>query len=116
MVKKIDQGQKRPSKSLKSEVKILKRGGIDAPRLEQWSEDIGSEITPFLELLGEGMKYLENNSYTRDGWVGIGISELAALEDNWEGEMNEVVSRIDGMAVFVGGGLFQSRMECVDFA
>ena len=36
LVKKIDQGQRRPIETLKNEVDILKRVMIDAPYLEQW--------------------------------------------------------------------------------
>ena len=45
LVKNLDQGQRRLIESLKSEVKILKRGIIYSPHLEQWSEDMDLEIT-----------------------------------------------------------------------
>ena len=36
LIKMIDQGQIRPIEYMKSEVKTMKRGMIEAPRLEQW--------------------------------------------------------------------------------
>ena len=84
----------------------MKRGMIDAPCIEQWTEEIDSEITPVLELLGERMKHIDINSCTGGGGVGVGMPELAAFEDKWEGQLNEVAYRIDGMAVFSGGRQF----------
>ena len=40
LVKKIDQGQRRPIEYMKSKVKILEIGMIDNPSLEEWSEEI----------------------------------------------------------------------------
>ena len=71
LVKKIDQGQRRPIETLKNEVDILKRVMIDAPYLEQWSEDMDSEQTPVLKLLGERMKHLDINTGIGGGVVGI---------------------------------------------
>ena len=62
------------------------------------------------------MKHLEVNAGTGGGGLGIGMSEISALEDKWEGQLNKVAARIDGMDVFAGGTWFRSRMECVDFA
>ena len=62
------------------------------------------------------MKHLEINSGIGGGGVGIGMSEIAALEDKWEGTLNEFAARIDGMDVFSGGRWFRSRMDCVDVA
>ena len=62
------------------------------------------------------MKHLEVNAGTGGGGLGIGMSEISALEDKWEGKLNEVAAMIDGMAVFSGGKWFRSRMECVEFA
>ena len=42
LVKKIYQGQIQLVKFLKSEVEILKKGMVDAPRLKHWSEDMDS--------------------------------------------------------------------------
>ena len=64
---------------LKSDIKILNRGKIDAPHLGEWSEDMHLEITPVLELLGERVKHLEINTGTLGGGVGIWMSEIAAL-------------------------------------
>ena len=58
LVKKIDQVHIWLFESFKNEVESLKRGMIYAPRLEQWSEDMNSLITPVLEILGGRMKYL----------------------------------------------------------
>ena len=57
---------------------------IEAPRMEQWSEDMDSEITLVLEFLGERMKYLEINGRTGGQGVGVWISELSAIEDKRE--------------------------------
>ena len=62
------------------------------------------------------MKHLEINSGIGGGGVGIGMSEIAALEDKWERQINEVAARIDGMDMFAGGRWFRSRMEYVEFA
>ena len=116
LVKKIDQGQRRPIENLKNEVESLKRVMIDAPHTEQCLEDMESAITPVLELLGERMKHLEINGGTVSGGVEIDMSEIAALEDKIKGQLNEVTARINGMTVFKGGRWFWSQMECVDFA
>ena len=34
----------------------------------------------------------------------------AAIEDKWEGQLNKVAARIDGMGVFAGGRWFRSWM------
>ena len=81
LVKRMDKVQRRLINYFKMEVKILKRGMIDAPRLEQWSEDMDLAITQFLKLLVERMKHLEINSGTRGGGVGMGISEIASFKD-----------------------------------
>ena len=81
LVKKKYQGQRRVIKTLTSEVKRLKIGIIDAPRLYQWSEDMDFALTPVLELLGKRMNILDINDITVGGGVGIGISEITALED-----------------------------------
>ena len=52
LVNKIDQGERWTIKTFTNEVEILKRVMIEAPPLEQWSEDIYSEIKIVLELLG----------------------------------------------------------------
>ena len=44
------------------------------------------------------------------------MSDIAALEDKWKGQLNEVAVRINEMDVFAGGRWLRSRMECVDFA
>ena len=62
------------------------------------------------------MKHLDINAVIGGGGVGIGMSELEALEDRWEGKLNEVAAQIDGMAVLAGGRWFWSQIECVDFA
>ena len=103
LVKNIYQGQRRPIKTLKDEVESLKRGIINAPRLDQWSEDMDSELMPVLELLGERMKHLDINNRTVVGGVDIGMSKIAALHDKWEVELNEVAARIYGMAFFPDG-------------
>ena len=77
---------------------------IYSTRLEQWSEDMDSAITPLLELLGDQMKHLKINSSTGGGVMCVGIPKLAEFEDKWEGKLNEVAARIEGMAVFSGGG------------
>ena len=61
------------------------------------------------------MKQIDINAVTGGGGVGVGMPALAAFKEKWEGKLNEVASRIDGMAVFAGGRWFRSRMECVDF-
>ena len=94
----------------------MKRVMIDAPRLDQWSEYMDSVLTPVLELMGERMEYMEIDSGTGGGVVWIEMSNIAALEAMWEGKLNEVTARIDGVAVLPGGRWFRSRMECVDFA
>ena len=71
LVKKIDQGQRRPIENLKNEVESLKRVMIDAPCLEKCSEDIDSALSPVLELLGERMKHMWINAGTGGGEVGI---------------------------------------------
>ena len=86
LVKNIDQGQRRPIESLKSGVESLKRGMIDALCLEQWSEEMDSEISSVLDLLGERMKHLEINAGTGCRGLWIWTSELAALEDKGEGQ------------------------------
>ena len=68
-----------------------------------------SAITPVLEMLDDRMKHLNINDGTGGGGVGIGIPELAALEDKWEGQLNEVADWID-----LDGCV--RRRECVDFA
>ena len=61
------------------------------------------------------MKHLDINVSTRGGGVWIGISELAALDYKWEGQLNEVADRIDGMSIFAGRGWFWSQLEFVCF-
>ena len=75
-----------------------------------------SEINPVLELLDKRMKHIETNVDTGGGGVGVGITDLAAFEENWEGQLNEFAARIDGMAVFAVEKWFRSRMECVYFS
>ena len=74
MITKIDQGQRCPIKTLKNEVEILKRVIIDAPYLEQWSEDMDSALMPVLEMLVERMKNLDIHAGTVGGVVGIEMS------------------------------------------
>ena len=38
------------------------------------------------------------------------MDDLAAFKDKWEGQLNEVADRIDGVALFAGGRWFWSRM------
>ena len=89
---------------------------IEAPRMEQWSEDMDSEITLVLEFLGERMKYLEINGRTGGQGVGVWISELSAIEDKREWQWNEVAYWIDGMDMFARGRWLRLLMEYVDFA
>ena len=110
LAKEIYQGQRWPIENLQNEVEILKRGMIDDPRIDQWSEDMYSELTPVLEVLGKRMKHLDINTGTGVGGVGIWMSEIAALEDRWEGKLNEVAARNNGMDVFAGGRWFWSHV------
>ena len=75
-----------------------------------------SVITSVLELLGDQMKHLDINAVTGGLGVGVWMPDLAAFEDNWKAQLNEVAARIYGMSVFAGGKWFQSRMESVYFA
>ena len=43
------------------------------------------------------------------------MSEIAALEDKWEGQLNKVPDIIDGIDVFAGGMCIWSLMERVGF-
>ena len=52
---------------------------IDAPCMEQWSEDMDSKITLVSELLSDWMKHLEINAGTGGGGVGARIPEIAAF-------------------------------------
>ena len=61
LVNKMDQVQRQPIKSFKTEFESLKIGVIDAPRLERWSEDMDSAINLVFPLLDERMKHLEIN-------------------------------------------------------
>ena len=61
-------------------------------------------------MLGDSMNHLEINSGTGGGVVGVGMAELAAFEDNWEVQLNEVAACIDEVDVFSGGSSFRSRM------
>ena len=106
LINKMGQGQRRPIKYLKHEVKNLRRGKIYAPHLEQWSEDMDSAITPVLELLDEQMKHLEINSSTGGGGVGLGISDMESFEYKWKGQLKEVADRIDGVELLAGGRWF----------
>ena len=72
----MDQDQIRPIESLKSEAEIVKRGIIDASRMDQGSEIMDSAITPVLELLYERMKHLEINASKVGREVGLGITDL----------------------------------------
>ena len=74
-----------------------------------------SAITLIMELLGDWMNYLDINTSTGGGGVGVGMTELVAFEDKWDGKMNEVADGIDGVAVFARRRWFWLRMECVDF-
>ena len=47
---------------------------IDAPYLEQWSEDMDSALMPVLEMLVERMKNLDIHAGTVGGVVGIEMS------------------------------------------
>ena len=116
LVNNVDQGQRRPIKSLKIEVKILKRGMIEAPRLEWWSEHMDSVITPVLELLDKRIKNLEIKSSTGGVGVGVGITDLEVFQENWIGKLNRFAACIDRMVELKGGGWFRSRMESVDFS
>ena len=76
LVNNMYQGQRRPIEYLRSEVKIQKRGMIDAPSLERWSEDTDSVITLVLEILDEQMKHLEINASTVGEGVVAGITDI----------------------------------------
>ena len=116
LVRNMDQGQRRPIKSLKSEGKIFKRGMIGAPYLERWLEDMDSAMTSVLELLDEQMKHLDINAITGCGGVGVGITDMEALEDKCKLKLHKIAARIDRMAVFVGGSWFRLWIECVEFS
>ena len=45
------------------------------------------------------MKHLEINSVKEGGVVWIDISEIAVLEDKWEGQLNKFAAIIDGVVV-----------------
>ena len=45
-----------------------------------------------------------------------GKQEIKSLEIKWNSQLREVASRVDGMAVFVGGRWFISQMDCVYFS
>ena len=53
------------------------------------------------------MKHLEINAGTGGGRVGVGMTDIEAFEDKWEGKLNEVAALIDGMDVFAGGSWFR---------
>ena len=61
------------------------------------------------------MKHLEISAVTGGGGLGIEMSEIAALEDKWEGQLNKVPDIIDGIDVFTGGRCIRSLMEHVGF-
>ena len=52
------------------------------------------------------MKHMAINDSKVGVGVGIWMSELATLEDKWEGKLNEVAAQIDGMDVLQEGGGF----------
>ena len=56
------------------------------------------------------MKHMEMNSGTGGGGLGIWMSNIVALEDKWERQLNEVADIIYWMDVFAGGRWFRSRM------
>ena len=56
IVKKINQYQRRPMESLKKQVKSIGTVMLNITSLEQWSEDMDSDITPVLILLDGNMK------------------------------------------------------------
>ena len=97
------------------EVLILKRVMIDAPCLERWLEDMYLSIILLLEILDERIKHFDINAGTGGVGVGVGITDISAFEDKWEGILSKGVAHIDVMAVFAGGKWFLSLMECVDF-
>ena len=76
LVNNMYQVQIRPIEYLRSEFKIQKRGMIDTPRLERWSEDIDSAITLVLEILDEQMKHLEINASTVGEGIVAGITDI----------------------------------------
>ena len=80
---------------------------INAPILEQWSEDMDSAITPIIQLLGERMKHLDINAGTGEGGFGVETSDIAELEKEWGGQLSKVAARIDWMAVFARGIWFR---------
>ena len=84
MVTNMDQGQRLPTGSVKSEVKILNIGMIDALCLEMWSEDMDSEITLVLELLDEQMNHIEINASIGGVGVGVWITDMEEFEDKWK--------------------------------
>ena len=49
------------------------------------------------------MMYLKIHASTGGWGVGVWMPEIAALEEKWEGQLNEVVDIIYGMAVFTEG-------------
>ena len=59
---------------------------------------------------------MDINSGTGGGVVWIAMSEIGALEDKWEVQLNEVEAIIDGDYMFSGWIWFRSRMECVGFS
>ena len=89
---------------------------INATRPDQWSEDMYLALMPVLGLLVYRMKHLDINNRTGVGGVDIGMSKISALEDNWEGKLNEVAASIDGVDFSARGRWSWSHMECADFA
>ena len=81
LVNKMDQVQRQPIKSFKTEFESLKRGVIDGSHLERWSEDMDSAITLVFEILGEWIQHLEINASTGGGIFGVGITDIASFED-----------------------------------
>ena len=60
----------------------------ETTRLEQRPENTESANNPVLELLGDQMNHLEINASTGGGGVGVGIPEIVAFKDKWEGQLN----------------------------
>ena len=56
IVNKINQYQRRPMEFLKKQVESIITGMFNITSLEQWSEDMDSDITPVLILLDGNMK------------------------------------------------------------
>ena len=71
LVKKIDQGHRRPIETLDNEVEILKIFMIYATRLDQWLEEMDLELITVLKLIGERIKNLDINDGTGGGGLWI---------------------------------------------